>query len=59
MAKYNGPESATHYLEDQFGRLHYKRCELTGKWLFWCLTTWEPSHNTSEHMKDLKPLEHK
>lgn len=59
MVKYDGPESATHYLDDALGRMYYKRCELTGKWLFWCVQTWEASHNTSEHMKCLQTLERK
>lgn len=51
------PAEATHYLEDIFGRLYYKRCETQGVWLFWCVNEWRVSNNGARINSTLKPLE--
>lgn len=47
MASFRPPKGATHCSKDAMGYMFYKQCEVTGKWLFWCVDCWEYSNSAN------------
>lgn len=54
MAK---PADATHYMDGPLcGRMYYKRCELTGKWMYYSEVNsgWKISNNEPHQDKQIQ-----